>query len=669
MTPDGPAGQPGQLPPENQVLRGAGRPPEEAVEVRAGDLSAEFAAGGLRYLRMGDTEVARRIAVAVRDQAWNTVPGALSDVHIHQAGGGFRITFVSRHEAGELCFVWQGVIDGTADGSCSFSMDGSAVTAFPYRRIGICVLHPPGEFAGRRFSATGGGRAISGQLPALVAPPGPSAGIDEPLIPAFTRLVLSGRHVSAEFSFTGDHFEIEDQRNWTDASFKSYSRLPVVSAEPEHLAAGTRLQQAVSVSATVRGRAPRTRPPAVQQVVIGDEIASPMPEVGLAHADELPLPAPGTAKLLARMALAHLRADVHVAEEGWADRLGGAWRQAQALGCPLEIAVFLENGAPAGLEQLAQVLAEVPVRRVLVYRADAESTPAAEVAVVRRALAALPPGTPFGGGTDLHFAELNRSRPDVAMMDMVAFPITPQVHAADEDSMVETAEGVRAVIRTARSFSAGRPIVVSPISLRPRFNPDEREVPNGLAATLPANADPRQMSLFGACWALVTMKALADEGVHATTWFETTGPRGVIDSDTAEPSTSLFPAHPGLIFPVYHVLRDVCELGGAPQLTCSGDPLRAEAIAVRRGDRLAVLVANLRPEPSAIEVRLPRSLRRGEVTTRRLNTTTAAAAMLSPESFRRHAPAQAVRAETLRLDLLPYEYSRLDLGPGGERDG
>src|SRR5215468_6361929 len=95
MTADSPAGQPGQLPPENQVLRGADQPPEDAVEVRAGDLSAEFAAGGLRYLRMGDTEVARRIAVAVRDQAWNTVPGALSDVRIHQAGGGFRITFVS----------------------------------------------------------------------------------------------------------------------------------------------------------------------------------------------------------------------------------------------------------------------------------------------------------------------------------------------------------------------------------------------------------------------------------------------------------------------------------------------------------------------------------------------------------------------------------------------
>jgi D-apionolactonase len=669
MTADAPGGQPGPLPSGNQILRGTDQPPERVAEVRAGDLSAEFTAGGLRYLRLRDIEVARRIVVAVRDQAWNTVPGVLSDVSIQRTRDEFRITFASRHEAGELCFIWKGIIRGTAGGSCSFSMDGHAVTPFPYRRIGICVLHPPEEFAGRDFSAAGGHAEISGQLPALVAPPGPSAGIDEPLIPAFTRLVLSGRHVSAEFSFTGDHFEIEDQRNWTDASFKSYSRLPVVSAEPEHLAAGTRLQQTVSVSATARGRARRARPPAVPQIVVGDQIAAPVPEVGLAHADDLPPPTGSTPQLLAQMALAHLRADVHLQRDGWAGHLGGARRQAQALGCPLEIAVFLENGAPAGLEQLAPMLAQAPVRRVLVYRADAESTPGPDVTAVRAALAALPPGIPFGGGTDLHFAELNRTRPDVAAMDVVAFPITPQVHAADEDSMVETADGVRAVIRTARSFSAGRPLAVSPISLRPRFNPDEPEAPSGSAGTLPASADPRQLSLFAACWALATMKALAEEGVHATTWFETTGPRGVIDGGTAQPASSLFPARPGLVFPVYHLLRDVCELGGASLLACSGDPLRAAAIAARRGGRLTILVASLRPEPSAVEVALPGRPLPGEVTIRRLNATTAAAAMLSPASFRGQAQTLAMGHGALRLDLLPYEYSRLDLELGGEEDG
>ena len=141
MTADAPPGQPGELPSEDQILRGADQPPEDAVEVRAGDLSAEFTAGGLRYLRMGDIEVARRIVVAVRDQAWNTVPAALSDVRIHQTGDEFRITFVSRHEAGELCFIWKGIIgDGCLD---SITRNVASKTAAATRkRIVRALLQP-----------------------------------------------------------------------------------------------------------------------------------------------------------------------------------------------------------------------------------------------------------------------------------------------------------------------------------------------------------------------------------------------------------------------------------------------------------------------------------------------------------------------------------------------
>jgi D-apionolactonase len=212
--------------------------------------------------------------------------------------------------------------------------------------------------------------------------------------------------------------------------------------------------------------------------------------------------------------------------------------------------------------------------------------------------------------------------------------------------------------------SGGRPVAVSPISLRPRFNPDEPGAP-----APPGDADPRQLSLFGACWTLATMRALAEEGASATTWFETTGPRGVIDGGPARPAGGPSPARPGLVFPVYHVLRDLCELRGARLLACSGDPLRAAAVAVRWGDRAAVLVANLRPQPSAVELRLPRPLLARGATVRRLNTGTAAAAMLTAGSFRRQAEAHPVARTSLRLDLLPYEYTRLDLGSGGAKDG
>ena len=45
----------------------------------------------------------------------------------------------------------------------------------------------------------------------------------------------------------GDTFEMEDQRNWTDASYKTYVR-PLALPWPYTLAAGTRLAQSVSLA-------------------------------------------------------------------------------------------------------------------------------------------------------------------------------------------------------------------------------------------------------------------------------------------------------------------------------------------------------------------------------------------------------------------------------------
>jgi D-apionolactonase len=660
----------GRLPTAGQILRGTDEVPPETVTVRAGNLSAEFVAGDLRQLRVGEVEVVRRIVVAVRDYAWNTLPPTLSEVRISQDADAFEIAMTARHEAGDLSYVWAGLIRGTADGSCSFSMDGTAVTSFPYRRIGICVLLPPAEFAGRSYTASVGGSQFSAELPALVAPPGPSAGVDLPLVPAFDRLRIAGRHGTTDFSFTGDQFEIEDQRNWTDDSFKAYSRLPVVGAAPEQLAAGTRLRQTVSIATTVRGRRPSSARSPATQIEVGRATAARMPDVGLAHADQSPPSAAEAVALLARMAPAHLRVDVHLRTGDWRDRLDEAKRAALALSCPLEVAVFLPQAAPANLGQLARALANTRVRRVLVYRADAESTPGADVATLRTALTSVPAKTPFAGGTDLYFAQLNRTRPDAAMMDAVAFPITPQVHAADEESVIESADGVRAVVRTARAFGAGLPVLVSPISLRPRYNPDAADEPPAPAQALPENVDPRQMSIFGACWALVTMKALAEEGASATTWLETMGPRGVIENQVVPAFSERFPSRPGLVFPLYHVLRDACELRAEPLLECSSDrPGTCSAIAVRHGGGVTVLVANLRPEPSAIELRLDGADPAAGVAVRRLSTESAAVAMLSAERYRAQASGHHSQDGSLRLELLPYEYTRLDYASPDEKDG
>ena len=61
----------------------------------------------------------------------------------------------------------------------------------------------------------------------------------------------------------GEVFEMEDQRNWTDASFKTYCR-PLARPRPYRLAAGETVRQRIVVTLTrgaSRGRRRRRRPP------------------------------------------------------------------------------------------------------------------------------------------------------------------------------------------------------------------------------------------------------------------------------------------------------------------------------------------------------------------------------------------------------------------------
>ena len=143
---------------------------------------------------------------------------------------------------------------------------------------------------------------------------------------------------------------------------------------------------------------------------------------------------------------------------------------------------------------------------------------------------------PVIGGTDLWFAELNRARPDLGAIDGLAYTITPQVHTFDEESIAQSLEAQPETVRTATTFADGLPIVVSPVTLRPRdvvhvdhFNPA------GTTQEIPFSVDPRQSSLFAAAWTVGSIAALADAGAASLTYYETVGWRGIIPGDRPLP--------------------------------------------------------------------------------------------------------------------------------------
>src|SRR6185503_13427410 len=129
------------------------------------------------------------------------------------------------------------------------------------------------------------------------------------LFPAFDELVLSpASGGEVRFTFTGDLFEMEDQRNWTDDSFKTYST-PLALPWPKDAVPGQSLRQ--SLTMTARGLAAGTAavagPP---RLTVGPVLGRPLPPVGLGLTSQAGPLAPSDIERLRALRPAHLRVDL-----------------------------------------------------------------------------------------------------------------------------------------------------------------------------------------------------------------------------------------------------------------------------------------------------------------------------------------------------------------------
>jgi hypothetical protein len=634
-----------------EIWYGRDEPPVETRELRAGPLAAWLEGIDLRYVRIGGAETIRRLFVAVRDAAWCTIPPQISDLQAEVEADCFRVAFEAFHESGELRFRWRGELSGNADGTLDCRLDGVAESDFDYNRIGFCVLHPR-ENAGRPYRARTADGELTGTLPELIGVQRFEDGKLWPLFPSYDRLDIELEDGTwARFEFEGDLFEMEDQRNWTDASFKTYST-PLALGFPHRATAGQEIRQRVRLSFEGKAReAPGTAGPI--RIELGEPAGGRLPALGLGAASHGAPLSEREVELLRALRLDHLRVDLRLGEPGWQAELARASDDAQALGMPLELALFLGDEPESELDAL--VARPGNVARILVFKEGEVVTGARWVRLARERLGGAFPDATFAGGTDQWFTELNRQRPDLDGLDAVTYSVTATVHADDDTSVMETPAAQGDTVRSARALADGRPVVVSPVTIRPRLWPFG---PLDGYKGLPYQVDPHQCALFGAAWTAASIRHLAEAGAAAVTYFETTGWRGVVETETGSPGPDVFRSIAGTAFPLYHVLADAGEWKDGDLVEAgSSAPLAMEAFAVRRGDSLHVLVANLTPAAQSCSVG---PLPSGRQAIRRLDETTAAAAGERPQEFREQREAVDAPDGRLALELAPYAVVRID---------
>ncbi len=483
-----------------------------------GELDAHSA--WLRDLRCLGQPLLNAVYGAVRDPDWNTVLPDVRVLETHRDGACTTTLLECHARALPVDFKWQTRVT-LAPTRMTYTFSGEALADFDANRVGLCALHGLWQ-AGAAVVADQDGLEVRGGFPELIAPH-----------PVFTDLrglrfaLPDGTPVNVQFF--GDLFETEDQRNWGDASFKTYCT-PLHLKSPRQFKRGDRVEQRLEITVQASPTARHSSPPDEPVAAWRASPLLPLPALGIALPEDLP--AQPTA--LRGLAVHHLRLAV---------RADGLWRARlevlRTSGVPLELAVH-----DAGqLNALKQRLEEgVPVARVLLF--DAAAT------TVNEARAAFP-GIPVLVGSDANFAEANRATLPPA--DGACFSLNPQVHAFDDRTLFECLETIPALVRSARAKGVGDRVAITPLSLKPRFNAVATRARAPSSQPVPDNADARQVTRLAGAWLLGMVAALTESGCDSATVFETHGWRGVQGGGVAT-----FGLEPDALFPVHGVLQALC---------------------------------------------------------------------------------------------------------------
>src|SRR5580704_1856226 len=240
------------------------------------DCIFETDTGFLRKIVRGETEIVRAVYAAVRDENWNTVEPSIEVRNVHVEENGFQVDFDVLCQSAGICFCWSGSIEAHGP-KLTFTFQGEARSSFRKNRIGFCVLHPIRECAGLPCSIQDTrGKWSEACFPEYISPHQPFKDFQ-----GLRWSPCSG--VKAELIFQGDIFENEDQRNWTDASFKTYCT-PLAHPFPVLIEAGTKVYQQVTLE--LESEEPvHSVESKVPEIELGKfEVEIPMPRLGLGMA-------------------------------------------------------------------------------------------------------------------------------------------------------------------------------------------------------------------------------------------------------------------------------------------------------------------------------------------------------------------------------------------------
>jgi hypothetical protein len=512
----------------------------------------------LRAIALPGEEVFRGIGFVVRDQHWGTY-ALHAKPQIEHTAEQIVIRVVGQIDAPDGVLDWS-LVWTLRPAGLSAACDCTSEAGFPTTRAGFVILHSLPAAKGQQLSVThDDGRVERTVFPDLISPHQPFMAVS-----GMDYTTAAGHPL--RLAFVGEVFETEDQRNWTDASYKTYSR-PLSKPFPYRITAAEPEQQRIDLS-FVQIAHPPSVPPGLP--VFLRETVMPLLGVGLPPGTETH----GLSAAIRALAPGFTAIEIDLARDP-------TLIQTRLLLALVAGAIRLDiRQAPAdsvirALGTLARLLAGHPVIGVSLWDGDA-----ALVAAARAIL----PNVPIGSGTGAFFTELNRGTNWPKGADYLTWTSTPTYHGSTDDTLGESIETLDDILRTARARFPGTRFQIGPHTLGARFNPNATTLEGRSRLAAP---DPRQGKAIAAAWMLGMLAGYADDSVETMSFFEAQGPRGLMDAaGLPTPAAELF------------MRLSAFKNGRLGILSWPGQP-RLRGLRLTGATGAAYCIANLHHEPAS----------------------------------------------------------------------
>ncbi len=489
-----------------------------------------------RDIKYKKIQILKMISFLVRDKNWNNYNPNVSKFNLIDNDKYYKFTFDLEYGDFEKLFTTNTFY--FSDENILLKSKGRYLTDFWTNRIGFNLLIPLKYHVGSELKIVKDNNIIKkSNFPDFISP-------DQPFY-KFNKLSYNiNDELLMEINFKGIKFEMEDQRNWGDASYKIYSG-SLLDPFPYMEKKGSDFYQEINILYTSK----KTRSKIIQnnEIEIINDKEFKMPKIGI-KVDKLN---ECNEKFNLNFSFVYFIYDTSDNNIDFDTTLCNKPVFLVAL-------VDYKNEPKFELSKIDNFIKKnnINLDKILicpkVYLGSFQPSGAwpnvPNLNIYYNLAKEKFSNSEIVSGMVTNFTELNRKRPE-NYFDVVNFSFTPIVHDASDFGVLDTLETIPYILNSINKISKKIPIHVGPITLAMHYNPYGESLVNNINNTPleMSNKDPRHDTIFGLNWTTSIFIQLIDTSTKYLTFNSFYGPNGII-SQNKEKQRPLFYLNELLIY-------------------------------------------------------------------------------------------------------------------------